>query len=298
MTTSAPPLAADPAAARRSLEGLSLGDAFGERWFPLFREPGRAFDEIKARRTPEEPVWPWTDDTALARALQRVLDEHGRVEQDRLALCFALAFEADQARGYGHGMHILLPELLARPADWRTLAPELFEGGSLGNGAAMRVAPLGARFHQDIGLAAEQAALQAAVTHAHPEGIAGAVAVAVAAALSVRGEFTLAAVADRTPEGLVRDGLRRAADVPFATEPWKAADLLGNGQRIRADDTVPFALWTAARHPDDLEAALWATAEGLGDVDTTCAITGGVVGAATGVDGVPAQWLRRREPLG
>ncbi|MFD7494905.1 ADP-ribosylglycohydrolase family protein [Streptomyces sp. NPDC059832] len=297
MTTPTPPLAAGPAAARRSLEGLSLGDAFGERWFPLFRAPRRAFNEIKARRTPEEPVWHWTDDTALARALLRVLDEHGRVEQDRLALCFALAFEADPARGYGHGMHILLPELLAAPADWRTLAPELFEGGSLGNGAAMRVAPLGARFHQDLELTAGQAALQAAVTHAHPEGIAGAVAVAVAAALSVRGELTLAEVAGRTPEGLVRDGLRRAVDVPFATEPWKAADLLGNGQRIRADDTVPFALWTAARHPDDLEAALWATAEGLGDVDTTCAITGGVVGAATGVDGVPEQWLRRREPL-
>ncbi|MER5496255.1 MULTISPECIES: ADP-ribosylglycohydrolase family protein [unclassified Streptomyces] len=297
MTPLPPPPAADPAAARRSLEALALGDAFGERWFPLFREPRRAFDEIKARRTPEEPDWHWTDDTALARALLRVLEEHGRVEQDRLALCFALTYEADQARGYGHGMHMLLPQLLAAPADWRTLAPGLFEGGSLGNGAAMRVAPLGAYFHRDVGFAAEQATLQATVTHAHPEGIAGAVAVAVAAALMVRGEFTLAAVADRTPEGLVRDGLRRAVDVPFTTEPWKAADLLGNGQRVRADDTVPFALWTAARHPDDLETALWATAEGLGDVDTTCAITGGVVGAATGIDGAPEPWLRRREPL-
>ncbi|MET9916434.1 ADP-ribosylglycohydrolase family protein [Streptomyces sp. NPDC006435] len=297
MTPLPPPPAADPAAARRSLEALALGDAFGERWFPLFREPRRAFNEIKARRTPEEPDWHWTDDTALARALLRSLEEHGRVEQDRLALCFALTYEADQARGYGHGMHMLLPQLLAAPADWRTLAPGLFEGGSLGNGAAMRVAPLGAYFHQDVGFVAEQATLQATVTHAHPEGIAGAVAVAVAAALTVRGEFTLAAVADRTPEGLVHDGLRRAVDVPFTTEPWKAADLLGNGQRVRADDTVPFALWTAARHPGDLEAALWATAEGLGDVDTTCAITGGVVGAATGTDGAPEPWLRRREPL-
>ncbi|MFE7615457.1 ADP-ribosylglycohydrolase family protein [Streptomyces sp. NPDC057496] len=297
MTPLPPPPAADPAAARRSLEALALGDAFGERWFPLFREPRRAFNEIKARRTPEELDWHWTDDTALARALLRSLEEHGRVEQDRLALCFALTYEADQARGYGHGMHMLLPQLLAAPADWRTLAPGLFEGGSLGNGAAMRVAPLGAYFHWDVGFVAEQATLQATVTHAHPEGIAGAVAVAVAAALTVRGEFTLAAVADRTPEGLVHDGLRRAVDVPFATEPWKAADLLGNGQRVRADDTVPFALWTAARHPGDLEAALWATAEGLGDVDTTCAITGGVVGAATGTDGAPESWLRRREPL-
>lgn len=65
----------------------------------------------------------------------------------------------------------------------------------------------------------------------------------------------------------------------------------------RADDTVPFALWSAARHPDGLAAALRTTAEGFGDVDTTCAITGGVVAARTGVEGVPAAWLRRREPL-
>lgn len=287
----------DRAAARRSLEALALGDAFGERWFPLFRPPRQAYAEVRARRTPHEPVWHWTDDTALALAVQRVLDEYGQVEQDRLALYYALAFDADQARGYGHGMHLLLPQLLSSPADWRTLAPTLFEGGSLGNGAAMRVAPLGARFHADLGRAAEQAELSAVVTHSHPEGVAGAVAVAVAAALSVRGEFTLEAVAERTPEGLVREGVLRAAAVPFATEPWKAADILGNGRRIRADDTVPFALWTAARHPGDLEAALWSTAEGFGDVDTTCAITGGVVGAATGVDGVPAEWLLRREPL-
>ncbi|MET8342566.1 ADP-ribosylglycohydrolase family protein [Streptomyces microflavus] len=299
MTTNpSPATAAGLAAARRSLEALALGDAFGERWFPLFRDRRRAVNEIRARRTPQEPLWHWTDDTALALALQRSLDEHGRVDQDHLALCYALAFDADQARGYGHGMHLLLPQLLVAPADWRTLAPGLFDGGSLGNGAAMRVAPLGARFHEDLDLVAEQAALSAAVTHAHPDGIAGAVAVAVAAALSVRGEFTLEAVADRTPEGPVRDGVRLAAETPFTTEPWRAADLLGNGQRIRADDTVPFALWTAARHGGDLEAALWATAEGFGDVDTTCAITGGVVGAVTGTAGAPEQWLRRREPLG
>ncbi|MGW3659026.1 ADP-ribosylglycohydrolase family protein [Streptomyces sp. NPDC005151] len=297
MTPPSTATTADSAAARRSLEGLALGDAFGERWFPLFRPPRQAYNEIRARRTPAEPVWHWTDDTAMARALHRVLDDHGEVDQDRLAACFALGYDIDPARGYGHGMHILLPELLTSPADWRTLAPGLFEGGSLGNGAAMRVAPLGARFHADLERVVRQAELSAEVTHAHPQGVAGAVAVAVAAALHVRGEFTLTAVADRTPEGPVRDGVRRAADVPFTTEPWKAADLLGNGQRIRADDTVPFALWTAARHPDDLESALWATAEGFGDVDTTCAITGGVVGAVTGVGGAPAEWLQRREPL-
>ncbi|GLF94636.1 ADP-ribosylglycohydrolase family protein [Streptomyces yaizuensis] len=284
-------------AARRSLQGLALGDAFGRRWFPLFRERERAREEIRARRTPQEADWQWTDDTAMALAIHQILERYGEVEQDRLAQAFARVYDADRARGYGHGMRMLLPRLLADPAGWPSLAPELFDGGSFGNGASMRVAPLGAWFSADLATVVRQAELSARVTHAHPEGVAGAIAVAVAAALSVRGGLTPAAVADRTPPGLVHDGLRRAAELPLATEPGHAADVLGSGQRVRADDTVPFAVWTATRHAGDLEAALWATAEGLGDVDTTCAITGGIVAAATGVDAVPDAWLSRQEPL-
>ncbi|MFC9173988.1 MULTISPECIES: ADP-ribosylglycohydrolase family protein [unclassified Streptomyces] len=70
-------------------------------------------------------------------------------------------------------------------------------------------------------------------------------------------------------------------------------------RRTRSGDgAVPFAPWTAARHPGYLAAALRATAEGFSGVDTTCAITGGVVGAATGTAGAPGEGLRRREPLG
>ncbi|MFH9824790.1 ADP-ribosylglycohydrolase family protein [Streptomyces bobili] len=286
------------AAARRSLEGLALGDAFGERWFPLFRDRRQAYVEIRARRMPEEPHWHWTDDTAMALGLLRVLDQYGEVCRRELALAFALGYDADPARGYGYGMHELLPRVLQEPDRWPEFVRDLFDGeGSLGNGAAMRVAPLGAWFHTDLAQVVEQATRSAEVTHAHPEGIAGAVAVAVAAALSARGRLSIAEVAALTPDSATRDGLGRAGALHFGTEPWRASDLLGNGQRIRADDTVPFAVWTAARHPDDLVSALWATAEGFGDVDTTCAITGGIVAARTGVDAVPERWLRRREAL-
>ncbi|MFD4409525.1 hypothetical protein [Streptomyces sp. NPDC058466] len=61
----------------------------------------------------------------------------------------------------------------------------------------------------------------AAQVTAHPEG-AGAVAVAVAAALSARREPTLDAVAALTPDSAVREGPVRAADVPFTTAPRKA----------------------------------------------------------------------------
>ncbi|MEW1674112.1 ADP-ribosylglycohydrolase family protein [Streptomyces noursei] len=287
------------AAVRGSIEALAHGDAFGERFFGLFRPAEEARALIAARRLPPEPHWHWTDDTAMALDLLAVLVEHGEVRQPALVARFAATHGADPGRGYGSGMHALLPRAAAKPAQWQELAHALFGGeGSLGNGAAMRVAPLGAWFHHDLDRAAAQAARSAEVTHAHPQGVAGAVAVAVAAALAARGAPpALAEIAARTPDGPVRQGLLRAADLPSGTGPEEAATALGSGRRIRADDTVPFALWCAARHPDDLPAALWTAAAGLGDVDTTCAITGGVVGARTGTASLGQEWTRRREPL-
>ncbi|MGW1374305.1 ADP-ribosylglycohydrolase family protein [Streptomyces sp. NPDC002446] len=287
------------AAACASIEGLAYGDAFGERFFPLFRPVPESRRLIADRRTPPDPRWCWTDDTAMALDLLAVLEEHGEVVERALAQRFAATYEADPGRGYGSGMHALLPRVGASPDEWESLATALFGGeGSLGNGAAMRVAPLGAWFHDDLDRVVEQAARSARVTHAHPEGVAGAVAVAVGAALSARGEAPdLVTVAARTPDGAVRQGLLRAAELPPATDPAEAAEALGSGRRIRADDTVPYALWCAARHPDDLPSALWTTAAGLGDVDTTCAITGGVVAARTGVAALPQEWRERREPL-
>ncbi|MFF2026103.1 ADP-ribosylglycohydrolase family protein [Streptomyces sp. NPDC058171] len=286
------------AAAHDSIDALALGDAFGERWFPLFREREQAVSEIRSRRMPREKEWRWTDDTAMALAVLRCLEQHGEIDPVALADAFGRGYAADPGRGYGAGMHELLPRHAERPEAWHESAGALFDGqGSLGNGAAMRVAPLGAWFSDDLERVAAQAELSARVTHAHPEAVAGAVAVAVAAALAARARLSVAAVAEATPPGAVRDGLLAADRLSFATEPWRAADALGSGQRIRADDTVPFAVWTAARHPDDLVAALWATAEGLGDVDTTCAITAGIVGARTGTASVSEAWLKRREAL-
>jgi ADP-ribosylglycohydrolase len=170
----------------------------------------------------------------------------------------------------------------------------------VGNGSAMRVAPLGAWFADDLDLVIGEAKRSAAVTHAHPEAAAGAVAVALAAALVARttpGDALLGAVIERVPDSQVKQGLERAAKLGLRASPFAAAAILGCGHRISAMDTVPFALWCAARHLDDLVEALWTTVLPGGDVDTTCAIVGGVVATATGLDAVPAQWLAECEPL-
>src|SRR5262249_22975276 len=133
------------------------------------------------RATARAP-WPFTDDTAMALGIHEVLDRHGRIDQDDLARVFGRKYVAAPWRGYGGGAHPLLSQISVG-ADWRVAAEALFSGGSFGNGSAMRIAPLAGYFAEDgFAKVAEQAALSAAVTHMHAEGVAGGIAAAVAGA--------------------------------------------------------------------------------------------------------------------
>lgn len=287
--------------AREALTGLSVGDALGSRFFV----PGGAVAPWPDALPPGP--WPWSDDTEMACSVLGVLAAHGRMERDALAL--ALAAHYDPARRYGAGAVELL-ELIRAGTPWPVAAASAFDGqGSCGNGAAMRVAPLGAWHADSVRRAADQARASAEVTHAHPEGIAGAVAVAVAASLAARARLDgdrpeparllTAVVGTLDPAGEVHRGVRRAAAL-LGRPAAEVAEVVGNGSRITAQDTVPFTLWVAATLLHDYPAAIRACVDAGGDVDTTAAIVGGVVAAYTGVGtpgGVPEGWLAAREPL-
>ncbi len=286
--------------ARTSLEGLSVGDAFGECFFY-----GQRHGRIAQRAVPSG-TWSYTDDTAMALSVVEVLGHHGRIDQDRLAGRFAARYREEPGRGYGGMAHLILTQI-GQGAPWRHAAGRAFGGqGSMGNGGAMRVGPVGAYFADDFQAAVENARASAQVTHAHPEGQAGAIAAAVAAAHAWRvrqggqadaGKSILEVAVEHTPEGPTRDGLRAALTLPPEETVESAVALLGNGSRVVAFDTVPFALWSAARHIDDYEEALWTTVSGLGDMDTNCAIVGAIVALAVGREGIPDAWIRAREPL-
>ena len=94
----------------------------------------------------------------------------------------------------------------------------------------------------------------------------------------------------------MRDGLTSAAG--RRTTPAEAAYELGTGARAMAQDTVPFALWVAARFLDDYPAAIAACVGAGGDVDTTARSPAVVVAAYTGVRRRSRRrWLAAREPL-
>ena len=286
--------------ARESLEGLSVGDAIGE---------ALSYRHDRCRENCDFSVFRpgtvrYTDDTAMALAIVETLQRLGGIDEDALAWAFSTRYRRDPERGYGKMARRVIEEIGAG-TPWREASRNAFGGGSFGNGAAMRVAPLGAYYAHDLSVVPAMATKSAQVTHFHPEGIAGAIAVAVAAAVATglreldapeAAKAIWEAVLDLTPESKVRARLMMARGFRNAGHKEVSREV-GNGTEVSAQDTVPFCIWSACLNLGNFREAVLGTLEVGGDCDTNCAIVGGVVSAYSAGQGIPEDWLTAREAI-
>jgi poly(ADP-ribose) glycohydrolase ARH3 len=156
-----------------TLLGLVLGDAIGARFEGLppeqlhesYRDKWAAFDYSMQRDSLR-----YTDDGQMALVLAEYLSENARIIPNDLMRCFVQSYES--WRGYGRGARALI-EAFRDDADYEFMAEHLFPGGSLGNGAAMRSAPIGLRFTGDKARIWDEAKQSAWPTHRHELGIEG-----------------------------------------------------------------------------------------------------------------------------
>ena len=276
-----------------SLTGLAVANAFGGQIPPLNGETA-----VLALST---APWRWTDSTEMACSVVDVLTCFDRVDQE--ALAERLAARCEHSRGYHPGTTQVLARLRSGES-WHQAASGACDGhGASDSGAATRAAPLGAWFCDNLPRALREAELSAAVTHANFEGIDGAVAVSAAAALrgaspGLAGTDLLVRVVPLVSPGSVREGLSVALDLlQTDADPRDAARILGAGQDRSARDSVPLALWIAARHANDFATALWMIARLADDVAAIASIIGGVIAAGTGRPGIPPDWYASTECL-
>lgn len=285
-----------------SLRGLFLGDAFGETFFG----PEEEIADRLLHRKLQDGLWQFTDDTVMGIGIYNILAQYSCIDQDALAREFAHNYQLDDKRGYGGTAHLILRSI-SDGKNWKEVSEGVFDGmGSMGNGAAMRSGPIGAYFFNDVDAVILQATLAAEVTHAHPEAIAGAVAVALAACYCFRsrhdeGIDTPAQFFDfillHTPESHVKSKIKKASTLPADYDVRTIVSILGNGTQLTAQDTVPFALWCAAHNLTRYEEALWTAVSGLGDRDTIAAIVGSIVVMSADTNLIPLQWIEQAENI-
>ena len=211
-------------------------------------------------------------------------------------------------------------ELHSRRAPGRTCLSALASGKcgtftqklnrSKGCGGVMRIAPVAIRFAgkrvapQDVGYLATRAA---AITHSHPLGYIPAAFLGELLLLLLCG-MQLGAAAEqawRDLYGIFEDDadlqlltqlLKRAselAQLPDGCDDLDAIRELGGGWV--AEETVAIALYCALRHADSFEDAVIAAVNHDGDSDSTGAVTGDIMGALLGIEGIPAAFVQPLE---
>lgn len=279
-----------------ALIGSAIGDAVGELAFS-HQEQDLLLNKISGL-----PELTYTDDTAMAIGLAESLIIKGGVDRQHLGKTFHQNFLREPWRGYAPGPPAIFSMVDKTGVIYWQAARTLFGGeGSLGNGAAMRIAPVGLFYHRADDLY-EKACASAEVTHAHPVGMDGAAVQAFAVAQAVKldpaGVFPrdayVKALVDfaRTPE--IKEKMKRVkALLDRDAAPDEAADRLGRS--VAVQKSMPFAVFSFLRHAESFEEALFCAIFHGGDRDTLGAMTGAISGAYLGESAIPSSWKERLE---
>src|ERR687898_461920 len=271
-------------AGRGALLGTFVGDALGMPYEGLHLEaiPDRL--EMAEARLGRGT---YTDDTEMMIGLAESLLERGDVDPDHLAARFVE--NCDPGRGYGAGT-LEVFDLWRSGVGVDEAAARVFGGrGSFGNGAAMRVAPVGVLFAADPERVRARARASARVTHAHPLGIDGAVAQAADVRAAVCSEEIVGAAREAASSPEMIAALEIVAElVEERPAPGDAVRSLGHSSA--AHRSVPTAIYAAIAHPDFESAVEFAVRCG-GGTDTIGAMAGAIAGARDGAEAIPGRWL-------
>lgn len=279
-----------------TMVGSALGDAIGEL---AFRCPEVGLLR-KLIEQAEELVY--TDDTAMAIGLAESLLEKRRIDQSHLGETFARNFFREPWRGYASGPPAIFTRVRSQGISYVEAARALFGGsGSFGNGAAMRIAPVGLFFHRSDNLY-EEACASAEVTHAHPVGKDGAAVLATAIAMALvldpkkpfPVEYFVSSLMDRSKTSAIRKKIELVRTLLLQkVSPRVAAARLG--QSVAVDESMPFALFAFLRFPESFEACLLCAISNGGDRDTLGAMAGALSGAFLGIEAIPSSWRSKLE---
>lgn len=276
---------------RGALVGTAVGDALGA---PV---EGYSMEGVRSLYSAEKR-WGmvygrYTDDTEMMIGVAESLIKNKGFNGADMARTFIQNYDAK--RGYGPGSKEALKRIRGGES-WEEASNKVFGGeGSYGNGAAMRIAPVGLFYYDNSDALREIAYKSSHITHSHVLGKEGAALQAFAIALAVRGqkEDMLIALKEFAQNDVYAEKIRRI-EILLDRDATKEEGIseLGNGEA--AFNSVPTAIYSFIRFDSFEDGVVYAVSLG-GDTDTIGAMTGAISGAYYGNDAIPSDWIERLE---
>ncbi len=277
-----------------SLLGAAIGDALGaSREGSRMGEKGASFGSLGMLR--------YTDDTHMTIGVAESLIECRGFDGAHMARRFADNYFREPWRGYGPGPPRIFRMIKGGEA-WDKAALSIYPGGSFGNGAAMRVAPIGLLFFKDHLKLKEVAYKVSLITHAHPLGIEGAILQALAVALATAWEWDepldrlsfTSCLLSFVSEDIYRTKLAKF-EVLFERSSYRREVVEELGCGVEAFSSVPTAIFTFLTHSQDFASAISYAISLGGDTDTIASMTGAICGAYLGIEYIPEEWQMKLE---
>jgi len=278
--------------------GCAIGDAIGELAF-LYPKKDKLCHKIDKTNQ-----LCYTDDTAMAIGIARSIIEKGDIEEEHLGKKLSDEFYREPWRGYASGPPAVFRMVKEKGIPYHEAAKMLFYGeGSFGNGAAMRIAPVGLFFYNAFPeLFYEKAKISACVTHAHPIGIDGAVIQARAVSIATR----LNPVEEFFFEDFIDELIRFAKTYEMKTKMEMVKSLLEEdvtpkiaasrlGMSVAVYESVPFAIYSFLKYSKSFKECLLCAVLNGGDRDTLGAMACSISGAYLGIDAIPKKWIKKLE---
>ena len=302
-----------------ALVGGAIGDAMGMPASFLTREQIKnTYGYIKDFLKPDDDVQKYhgsleagdiTDDTMESIIVSKVLIEHNGFSEE--------AFNNEMKKWAIEQK--MLESTVIGPSTRRYLTaliegrdPKETSGKGNTNGSAMRAAPIGVKYYNDIAKCIEAAAASSLPSHGSKPAVAAACAVAAAVSGGVHGGYSPNEILNMAYDAALY-GEKKGADItaPMVSKRIKLiesiVDSVGEGSindildeiagvfgaSMFAYESVPVALAIFyAVNGNAKEGILGAVNTG-DDADTNGSICGNICGAYSGASGLPNEWKER-----
>jgi ADP-ribosylglycohydrolase len=224
----------------------------------------------------------YSDDTQMSLMVAESLIENRGFNPDDLSARYVDWMTSGRARGWGKTTLMAIQNLTSGK-HWS----ESGIVGSLGNGTAMRSAPFGVYFRNDLKSLVDICKVDSAITHVSPDAEAGSIAIAVAAYYAVNDDSDnlLEKIWAHLPDSKVKNTVY-SLDALISSDhisPRQALKVLGTKANVQ--ETVPAALYCFLKFDNYYDAVVTAIKAG-GDTDTTAAIVGALFGAKYGMKAI------------
>lgn len=275
-----------------TLVGCAIGDALGNpfemknanhhcilQWNGLFKDGG-TFWKGKAGQ--------YTDDTLMSIALSESLIENNGFFPEKVAQEYLNWYNSGNTRGIGSTTASAMVRLKLGASH---LESGLTDLQCAGNGTAMRAAPIGLFYKDDLSTLLQVAAQDASITHNSLEPKLGSIAIALGTALIANGANlydTLVEVEDIISDSYVKAKLTLAKIlINENIDSKKALEEIGTSGYVA--DSVGAAYYCLASTSNFKDCVMMAV-RGGGDTDSIAAIAGAMAGTYYGLEGISEEY--------